>query len=56
MPADASYPGDDVVDYIGSTSTTSSMRLGEERWNTFYVKAPSAWNGTAILRICTASG
>ena len=41
MPADASYPGDDVVDYIGlDVYDFKHEGSVEERWNTFYVKAP----------------
>ena len=41
MPADLSYPGDDVVDYIGlDVYDFKHEGTVEERWNTFYVKAP----------------
>jgi hypothetical protein len=41
MPADLSYPGDDVVDYIGlDVYDFKHEGSAEERWNTFYVKAP----------------
>jgi hypothetical protein len=41
MPADASYPGDDVVDYIGlDVYDFKHEGSVEERWNNFYVKAP----------------
>ena len=41
MPADASYPGDDVVDYIGlDVYDFKHEGTAEERWNNFYVKAP----------------
>jgi hypothetical protein len=40
MPADASYPGDDVVDYIGlDVYDFKHEGTPEERWNAFYVKA-----------------
>jgi hypothetical protein len=40
MPADASYPGDDVVDYIGlDVYNFKHEGTPEERWNNFYVKA-----------------
>jgi hypothetical protein len=41
MPADLSYPGDDVVDYIGlDVYDFKHEGSAEERWNNFYVKAP----------------
>ena len=41
MPADTSYPGDDVVDYIGlDVYDFKHEGTPEERWNNFYVKAP----------------
>jgi hypothetical protein len=41
MPADASYPGDDIVDYIGlDVYDFKHEGTPEERWNNFYVKAP----------------
>jgi len=41
MPADLSYPGDDVVDYIGlDVYDFKHEGSVEERWNNFYVKAP----------------
>jgi hypothetical protein len=41
MPADTSYPGDDVVDYIGlDVYDFKHEGSVEERWNNFYVKAP----------------
>jgi hypothetical protein len=41
MPADAAYPGDDVVDYIGlDVYDFKHEGSAEERWETFYVKAP----------------
>ena len=40
-PADLSYPGDDVVDYIGLDVYDFKLEGSpEERWNTFYLKAP----------------
>lgn len=40
-PADASYPGDDVVDYIGlDVYDFKQEGTPEERWEKFYVKAP----------------
>ena len=39
--ADITYPGDDVVDYIGlDVYDFKSEGSAEERWNSFYVKAP----------------
>jgi hypothetical protein len=41
MPADASYPGDDVVDTIGlDVYDFKHEGSPEERWSEFYVKAP----------------
>ena len=41
MPADASYPGRDVVDYIGlDVYDFKHEGTPEKRWNNFYVKAP----------------
>lgn len=41
MPAETSYPGDDVVDYIGlDVYDFKQEGTAEERWNSFYVKAP----------------
>jgi len=40
-PADLAYPGDDVVDYIGlDVYDFKYDGSAEERWNTYYVKAP----------------
>jgi hypothetical protein len=40
-PADLTYPGDDVVDYIGlDVYDFKHEGSVEERWNTFYLKAP----------------
>lgn len=40
-PADLAYPGDDVVDYIGLDVYDFKYEGSpEERWNTFYIKAP----------------
>jgi hypothetical protein len=40
-PADLAYPGDDVVDYIGlDVYDFKHEGSVEERWNTFYLKAP----------------
>jgi hypothetical protein len=40
-PADLAYPGDDVVDYIGLDVYDYKYEGSpEERWNTFYMKAP----------------
>ncbi|MBR1147013.1 glycoside hydrolase family 26 protein [Bradyrhizobium sp. AUGA SZCCT0431] len=40
-PADQAYPGDDVVDYIGLDVYDFKLEGSpEERWNTFYLKAP----------------
>ncbi|WOH49856.1 glycoside hydrolase family 26 protein [Bradyrhizobium sp. sBnM-33] len=53
MPADASYPGDDVVDYIGlDVYDFKHEGSAEERWNTFYVKAPFGleWHRDFALR------
>lgn len=47
MPADASYPGDEFVDYIGlDVYDFKHEGSPEERWNNFYVKAPFglAWH------------
>lgn len=41
MPADASYPGDDVVDTIGlDVYDFKHDGSPEQRWNAFYLKAP----------------
>ena len=41
MPADVSYPGDDVVDTIGlDVYDFKHEGSSEERWTNFYVKAP----------------
>jgi hypothetical protein len=43
MPADLAYPGDDVVDYIGLDVYDFKFEgTPEERWQTFYLKAPFA--------------
>jgi len=40
-PADLTYPGDDVVDYIGLDVYDFKQEGSvEDRWNTFYLKAP----------------
>ena len=40
-PADLSYPGDDVVDYIGLDVYDFKFEGSvQERWQTFYLKAP----------------
>ena len=42
-PADLAYPGDDVVDYIGLDVYDFKFEGSpEERWQTFYLKAPFA--------------
>lgn len=41
VAADLAYPGDDVVDYIGLDVYDFKQEGSvEERWNTFYLKAP----------------
>jgi beta-mannanase len=41
IPADRTYPGDDVVDYIGLDVYDFKYQGSvEERWNTHYLKAP----------------
>ena len=53
MPADASYPGDDVVDYIGlDVYDFKHEGLPEERWNIFYVTAEFGleWHRDFALR------
>jgi hypothetical protein len=40
-PADLTYPGDDVVDYVGLDVYDFKYEGSpEERWNTFYLKGP----------------
>jgi hypothetical protein len=40
-PADLTYPGDDVVDYVGlDVYDFKQEGSAEERWNIFYLKAP----------------
>ena len=52
-----SYPGDDVVDYIGlDVYDFKHEGSVEERWNTFYVKAPFGLEWHRDFALCMASG
>ena len=57
MPADSPIPATTSSTTSVSTSTTSSMKARSKSAGTISTsRRHSAWNGTASLRVCTASG